>query len=151
MTAGSSQHPRCEIRPSLTRQVTEGSLNNQSAKRRGSVLILVMVVIAMLTLGAYSFSEIMISESEATAMYGRQAESRAFADSGVELAAAVIAAPETEEDASLYHNPNRFRGVLLRESENARGRGYFSVIAPRRNRPRRDSCKKRTDRRIRTT
>lgn len=98
--------------------------------RRGSVLILVMVVIAMLTLGAYSFSEIMISESEATAMYGRQAESRAFADSGVELAAAVIAVPETEEDASLYHNPNRFRGVLLRESENARGRGYFSVIAP---------------------
>jgi hypothetical protein len=89
-----------------------------------------MVVIAMLTLGAYSFSEIMISESEATAMYGRQAESRAFADSGVELAAAVIAAPETEEDASLYHNPNRFRGVLLRESENARGRGYFSVITP---------------------
>jgi hypothetical protein len=83
----------------------------------------------MLTLGAYSFSEIMISESEATAMYGRQAETRAFADSGVELAAAVIAVPETEEDASLYHNPNRFRGVLLRESENARGRGYFSVIA----------------------
>lgn len=130
MTEGSSQHTRCEIRPSLTRRVTEGSLNNQSANRRGSVLILVMVVIAMLTLGAYSFSEIMISESEATAMYGRQAESRAFADSGVELAAAVIAAPETEEDASLYHNPNRFRGVLLRESENARGRGYFSVIAP---------------------
>ena len=101
-----------------------------ASSRRGSVLILVMVVIAMLTLGAYSFSEIMISESEATAMYGRQAESRAFADSGVELAAAVIAVPETEEDASLYHNPNRFRGVLLRESENARGRGYFSVMAP---------------------
>lgn len=101
-----------------------------SSNRRGSVLILVLVVIAMLTLGAYSFSEIMISESEATAMYGRQAESRAFADSGIELAAAVIAVPESEEDASLYHNPNRFRGVLLRESENARGRGYFSVMAP---------------------
>ena len=89
-----------------------------------------MVVIAMLTLGAYSFSEIMISEAEATSMYGRQAESRAFAESGIELAAAVIAVPESEEDASLYHNPNRFRGVLLRESDNARGRGYFSVIAP---------------------
>ena len=89
-----------------------------------------MVVIAMLTLGAYSFSEIMISEAEATSMYGRQAESRAFAESGIELAAAVIAVPESEEDASLYHNPNRFRGVLLRESDNASGRGYFSVIAP---------------------
>jgi hypothetical protein len=98
--------------------------------QRGSVLILVLVVIAMLTLGAYSFSEIMVSESEATAMYGRQAETRAFAESGIELAAAVIAAPETEEDVSFYHNPNRFRAVLMRESENARGRGYFSVVAP---------------------
>ena len=94
------------------------------------MLILVLVVIAMLTLGAYSFSEIMISESEATAMYGRQAETRAFAESGIELAAAVIAAPETDADVSLYHNPERFRGVMLRESENARGRGYFSLVAP---------------------
>ncbi|NQV23695.1 MAG: general secretion pathway protein GspK [Rhodopirellula sp.] len=98
--------------------------------QRGSVLILVLVVIAMLTLGAYSFSEIMVSESEATAMYGRQAETRAFAESGIELVAAVLASPETEDDASLYHNPDRFRAVLLRESENSRGRGYFSVIAP---------------------
>lgn len=117
----------------MNRRIPQTGLPSQRtaiANRRGSVLILVMVVIAMLTLGAYSFSEIMISESEATAMYGRQAETRAFADSGVELAAAVIAVPESEEDASLYHNPNRFRGVLLRESENARGRGYFSVVAP---------------------
>ena len=105
-------------------------VSNHSAERSGSVLILVLVVIAMLTLGAYSFSEIMISEAEATAMYGRQAESRAFAESGVELAAAVIAVPESDEDTSLYHNPNRFRGILMRESENARGRGYFSVITP---------------------
>lgn len=130
MSEGSCQHTRRRISPSLTRRVSTDRLRHQAANRRGSVLILVMVVIAMLTLGAYSFSEIMISESEATAMYGRQAETRAFADSGVELAAAVIAVPESEEDASLYHNPNRFRGVLLRESENARGRGYFSVVAP---------------------
>lgn len=130
MSEGSCQHTRRRISPSLTRRVSTDRLRHQATNRRGSVLILVMVVIAMLTLGAYSFSEIMISESEATAMYGRQAETRAFADSGVELAAAVIAVPESEEDASLYHNPNRFRGVLLRESENARGRGYFSVVAP---------------------
>lgn len=109
-----------------------GSCSSESRNdaRPGSVLILVLVVIAMLTLGAYSFSEIMVSESEATAMYGRQAESRSFAESGIELAAAVISTPETEEDISFYHNPGRFQAVLMRESENARGRGYFSVIAP---------------------
>jgi hypothetical protein len=140
----SNQSPKCPPHPNPLPRIHQNSvftdcfrgrgsnLGHQHSRdrRRGSVLILVLVVIAMLTLGAYSFSEIMISESEATAMYGRQAESRAFADSGIELAAAVIAVPESEEDASLYHNPNRFRGVLLRESENARGRGYFSVIAP---------------------
>jgi hypothetical protein len=114
----------------LNHRTPQFDASNHPAERSGSVLVLVMVVIAMLTLGAYSFSEIMISEAEATSMYGRQAESRAFAESGIELAAAVIAVPESEEDASLYHNPNRFRGVLLRESDNARGRGYFSVIAP---------------------
>ncbi|MDA1163150.1 MAG: type II secretion system protein GspK [Planctomycetota bacterium] len=101
-----------------------------SQGQRGSVLILVLVVIAMLTLGAYSFFEIMVSESEATAMYSRQAETRAFAESGIELVAAVLATPETEDDVSLYHNPGRFQAVLMRDSENARGRGYFSVVAP---------------------
>lgn len=118
MNRNLTQH---EVRPGTDRPGTD---------RSGSVLILVLVVVAILTLGAYSFSEIMVSESEATAMYGRQAETRAFAESGIELAAAVLAVPETEDDASLYHNPNRFRAVLLRESDNARGRGYFSVMAP---------------------
>lgn len=97
--------------------------------RRGSVLILVLVVVAMLTLGAYTFSEIMISESEATAMFGRQAESRAFAYSGVEHVTAVLGYPETSSDSNVYHNPSRYQAILMREAENSRGRGYFSVVA----------------------
>ena len=98
--------------------------------RRGTVLILVLVVVAMLTLGAYTFSEIMVTEAEATGMYGRQAESRAFAESGIEHAAAVLGYPESDDDLNTYHNPGRFQGVLLRDSENARGRGMFGIVAP---------------------
>ena len=98
--------------------------------RRGTVLILVLVVVAMLTLGAYTFSEIMVTEAEATGMYGRQAESRAFAESGIEHAAAVLGYPESDDDLNTYHNPGRFQGVMLRESENARGRGMFGIVAP---------------------
>ncbi len=98
--------------------------------RRGTVLILVLVVVAMLTLGAYTFSEIMVTEAEATGMYGRQAGSRAFAESGIEHAAAVLGYPEGDDDLNTFHNPGRYQGVLLRDSENARGRGMFGIVAP---------------------
>ena len=103
--------------------------SNQNATRRGTVLILVLIVVAALTLGAYTFSELMISEIEATSMYGRQAESRAFAESGLELAAATIGAPESSSDEFSYNNPARFQAQLMREGESERGQGYFAVVA----------------------
>lgn len=102
---------------------------NRSSDRDGTVLILVLVVVAALSLGAYTFSELMISEIEATSMYGRQAESRAYALSGIELAASVIASPETAGDEFSYDNIERFRAQLMREGETGRGQGYFSVVA----------------------
>lgn len=104
--------------------------SRQTHSRQGSILLLVLVVVAVLTLGAYTFSEMMVSEVEATSMFGRQAESRAFADSGVELVAAMMANPESTDDANTYHNPDRFRAVTIRSGDTARGRGMFSVIAP---------------------
>jgi hypothetical protein len=104
--------------------------SRQNETRRGTVLILVLVVVATLTLGAYTFSEMMISEEEATSMYGRQAESRAFAESGLELAAAAIAAPESSNDEFSYNNRERFQAQLMREGETERGQGYFAVVAP---------------------
>jgi len=98
--------------------------------RQGTVLILVLVVVATLTLGAYTFSELMITEVQATSMYSRQAESRAFAESGIEMAASVIAAPESDADELSYHNPERFQAQLIREGESERGNGYFSLVAP---------------------
>ncbi len=91
---------------------------------------MVLVVVSVLTLGAYTFSEIMLSESEATAMFGRQAESRGFAYSGIEQVCAVLGYPESEADYNVYHNPPRYQASMLRPSDNARGRGYFSIVAP---------------------
>lgn len=116
-------------RKPATSIVTAHKRAQPAIDRRGSLLIMVLVVVAMLTLGAYTFSEIMISESEATAMFGRQAESRAFAYSGIEHVTAVLGYPETPSDENIYHNPTRYQAVLLRDSENARGRGFFSIVA----------------------
>ena len=110
-------------------QLSRGS-QPRTPSRQGSVLVLVLVIVAVLTLGAYTFSELMISESEATAMYARQAESRAFADSAVELVAAIMGNPESVDDTNLYHNPSRLGPLTLRQAETARGRGMMTVIAP---------------------
>ena len=72
--------------------------------RRGSILVIVLVVIALLSLGAYSFSQKMIVESEATGMYARQVQTRAMADSGVELVSALLGESLDPRDIGLYHD-----------------------------------------------
>ncbi len=99
--------------------------------RRGSVLVVVLVVIALLALGAYSFSEMMVSESQGTSVFGRETQARACADSGIELAAAMLGTPSEEGiHGNVHHAPQHFGGVTLRESDTPRGRARFSLVAP---------------------
>ena len=114
----------------------------RSRSRRGSVLLVVLVVIALLALGAYSFSELMVSESHATGAFGREAQARACADSGIELAAAALSRP-TEEGVieNVFHdatNPIMF-GVRHVEPRDIHSRinhasEYFRRIRGRTNR-----------------
>src|SRR5690606_16991727 len=97
---------------------------------RGSVLLVVLVVVALLSLGAYTFAEFMRVEAEATMMFGRGVETRAFADSGVELVATLLTDRSTTNPQSYCHNPEWFRGIQLRDGTGARGRGRFSIVAP---------------------
>lgn len=105
------------------------------ADRRGAVLLIVLVVVALLSLAVYTFAELMLTEVESTAMYGRGLQSRAWASSGVELAAAVPANRAELAEVNLYHNPDLFQAVLLREAESPRQRGRFSLAAPLENDP----------------
>ncbi len=107
-----------------------------SPPRRGSVLLVVLVVIALLALGAYSFSELMVSESHATGVFGREAQARACADSGIELAAAVLGRPTDDGSfENVLHDPQHFGGVTLREADSPRGRARFSLVAPNESDP----------------
>jgi len=109
----------------------------RGSERRGSVLVLVLIVIAVLALGAYTYSETMRAESAAATMYGRQVQTRALADSGVELAAAVLADEIDPETVSFYHDPDQFHGhVVLANANNPAWQGRFSIIAPNESDPR---------------
>lgn len=114
--------------PSITSQ--------KSPPRRGSVLLVVLVVIALLALGAYSFSELMVSESHATGVFGREAQARACADSGIELAASVLGRPTDDGSfENVFHDPQHYGGVTLREANTPRGRARFSLVAPNESDP----------------
>ena len=100
-------------------------------QRRGSMLVVVLVVIALLTLGAYTFSETMISESQATGVYGREVQARASADSGIELAVAVLGTPPVDAVyENVHHDPQHFGGITIREAETPRGRARFTLAVP---------------------
>lgn len=99
-------------------------------QRAGTVLVIVLVLVMMLALGAYTFTELMVSEVEATAMFEREVQARAFADSGIELAAAVLGERTDPATAiNVYDNPTLFQSVMMRTAENPRGQGYFSLVA----------------------
>lgn len=104
----------------------------QRPYRRGSVLIVVLVVIVLLTYGVYGFTERMLAEAEAADAHGRAVQATAFAESGVELAASLVAsrAADPENPISLYHQPTLCGGVILRPSASAAAVGRFSLVAP---------------------
>ena len=83
--------------------------------RKGLVLVMVLIVVAMLSLASYTFSDYMFIERKSVRMSGRQMQSRALADSGVEsIKQLLMKTPaELDEAGGLYDNPGRFRGMLV--------------------------------------
>src|SRR5437773_3060945 len=100
--------------------------------RRGLVLLLVLVVIAMLSLRAYSFTNLMLAHHEAALAGGRQAQSRSLVDSGVTATQLFLAEPEADrlEAGGIYDNAERFRGIVVMQDDDPLQRGCFSVISP---------------------
>ena len=86
------------------------------------MLLIVLVLVVMLSLGAYTFSELMVSEADATTMFGRAAQARAFADSGIELVAAVLGDTTELADENLYHQPELFQDALRQAVSRRDGR-----------------------------
>ncbi len=97
------------------------------------MLIVVLVVIAMLALAAYSFADLMFSQRKGALVHGRLVQARTMADSGLEAAKAFLIRPaETQQqDGGHYDNPPLFQGVLVVDGDLDQRRGRFSIVAPR--------------------
>jgi type II secretory pathway component PulK len=100
--------------------------------RRGSMLLLTLIVVALLTLGAMAFFERMFAEHRASRAHGRQLQARHLAESGIEYIKAVVAQdPKTLlESGGLYANPSLFQGILVMDDPFAAFRGRFTALSP---------------------
>ena len=107
--------------------------NCRSPRRRGMVLILVLIVVSLLTLASMTFAELMLAEREAAELAGKRVQARLLAESGIE-ATRLFMMQEEElivESGGWYNNETFFRGMqLLDDPFDARYRGRFTVVAP---------------------
>lgn len=107
-----------------------GSLPHE--KHRGIVLVIVLVVVAVLSLAAYSFTQMMLAHNETTHVAGRQIQAKLLAASGVESVRAFLMQDPTlqAESGGSYHNPDQFQAIEVLVSENLDEQGRFTVLAP---------------------
>ncbi|MEX2169416.1 MAG: hypothetical protein WD851_08895 [Pirellulales bacterium] len=100
--------------------------------RRGSVLLLVLIVAAMLALAATSFFRLMFREHKAARTTARAVQTRALAESGVVMAKyMLLLEPDLQmQYGGIVNNPSGMQGVLVLDSDVAALRGRFTILAP---------------------
>jgi type II secretory pathway component PulK len=102
-------------------------------RRPAMVLLAVLVVITVLSLAAYQYSDLTLSEYAAADHTIRTAQALAFAQSGVQYAAALLSDPSNFTNLlqnNPYDNPAAFRDILIQPSDLPYYQGRFSIVAP---------------------
>ncbi len=101
-------------------------------RRRGLVLIMVLVVIVFLSLGAYTFTDLMLTYHESAQLAGRQLQARYLADSGVEYVKMFLAQTEDAriDAGGVFDNADAFRCRTVVADDDPNQRGSFAVMAP---------------------
>ncbi len=102
--------------------------------RRGSILLIVLIIVVLMTLAAYQFSELVMAEYRAAESVNKAAQARALADSGIHFAAAVLSNADsfaTVLENNPYDNASVFSNVQVMTIDEAKQTmGRFSVVAP---------------------
>jgi hypothetical protein len=92
----------------------------------------VLVVVAVLSLAAYAFSDVMLAENEMTQILGKQVQAYSLAASGAaSVRAFLMREPELQAEAGgHYNNPTEFQAVAVASEEGGESAGMFTVVAP---------------------
>jgi DNA uptake protein ComE-like DNA-binding protein len=101
-------------------------------RHRGSVLLLVLVVVAMLTLGTATYLELMQNERKAVRHHGRGVQAARLAESGVEYVKTLLALTPAEIQLAggLAANPTTMQAVIVDDQGDEFDRGRFTILSP---------------------
>lgn len=96
------------------------------------IIVIVLVVVALLSLAAYTFAELMVTHYGAATVSGRHLQARAMAESGAEAVRFYLMQNEaTRQDAGgHFDNPSYFQGIPVLVHEDLRQRANFTVLVP---------------------
>ena len=106
-------------------------MSKSQSKRGGFFLVLVLIVIVVATLSAYSFTGIMVAYDDAAYMSADLVQARIAADSGAEATRLILAQPPLERDnlGGLYNNTNLFQAIPVGAVDPSNVCNY-AIVAP---------------------
>lgn len=102
-------------------------------RRRGIVLLIVLVSIVFLSLAAYTFATLMVTQAQITKLAGRQVQSKYLVDSGTDYLRMYLGLDDASihELGGRYNNSQYFQAVSVGLDEtNPENMGRFTIIAP---------------------
>ncbi|MFC1758520.1 hypothetical protein ACFL2H_07095 [Planctomycetota bacterium] len=109
-------------------------MKNESSfqNRPGVALLIVLIVIAILSLSAYTFCELMVVEKEAAVLTGRQVQAKMLVDSGVDQIRLFLEMPEQQriDSGGSFNNTALFQAIPVIDGGSPATRGRFGVVAP---------------------
>jgi hypothetical protein len=111
-----------------------GRLRSRKPKRRGFFLVLVLLVVVVATLSAYSFTGVMVAYDDAAYLSGDLVRARMAAESGAQSIRLILSQPPESraEMGGVFNNPNLFQAVPV-SSQDPANVCNFSVPAPNLN------------------
>ncbi|WP_425616409.1 general secretion pathway protein GspK [Anatilimnocola sp. NA78] len=100
--------------------------------RRGMVLIIVLIVIMFLALGAYSFTDLMLTHQESAQLTGRQIQTRFLVESGMEATRLFLSQSKSArlEAGGVFDNPTRFKGLTIVPENDPKERASVAILSP---------------------
>jgi hypothetical protein len=102
-------------------------------KRRAVVLFAVLIVVSVLALAAYHYSDMTMAEYRSVDSYRRSIQAHSAANSGIHYAAAMLSdsnAFTNSLSSYPYDNSSVFQSQIVASKDQARWQTRFSVIAP---------------------
>ncbi|RIK79172.1 MAG: hypothetical protein DCC68_13735 [Planctomycetota bacterium] len=121
--------------PPIRERSRPGSASAPHATRRGFILVIILVAVAMIGLGAFTFAELMLAENKAVRLHGDEVRLRnAAASAEAWIVDALERTPdERMHRGGLVDNEELFRAIAVGDSESKDDLLAFSVVSPTRS------------------